>query len=91
MKVRARAQDQGQDRVQGSGLRARGSGLGARGSGLGAQGSGLGVSHPTARPIIGQVHRATLRGGMECVVKVQYPNAKRFFATDMRTLTRFCR
>lgn len=46
---------------------------------------------PLGAASIGQVHRATLRGGQECVVKVQYPNAKRFFATDMRTLTRFCR
>ena len=87
----------------------------------------LGVN--TLRPApssFGQVHRATLHGGAEVVVKVQhtlalartlarslartlalaptsalaptltpnqvqYPNAKRYFATDMGTLTRFCR
>ena len=52
----------------------------------------LGVN--TLRPApssCGQVHRATLHGGQEVVVKVQYPNAKRYFATDMTTLTRFCR
>ena len=46
---------------------------------------------PLGAASIGQVHRATLHGGQEVVVKVQYTNAKRYFATDMTTLTRFCR
>eukprot|EP00946_MAST-07B_sp_MAST-7B-sp1_P000878 g878.t1 len=42
---------------------------------------------PLGAASIGQVHLATLRGsGKEVVVKVQYPDVKRFFDLDFRTM-----
>ena len=44
------------------------------------------------RAASGQVHAATLVGTRHpVVVKVQYPDAKKHFSNDIRTLRRFCR
>ena len=46
---------------------------------------------PLGSASIGQVHRATLRGtNQEVAVKVQYPDARKLFVTDMRTIRTFC-
>jgi len=46
---------------------------------------------PLGSASIGQVHAATLRGGPDVVVKIQYPEAERFFTNDLRALKNFCR
>lgn len=47
---------------------------------------------PLGAASIGQAHAATLRGsGLAVVVKIQFPEARRFFRIDMRTLKNFCR
>ena len=46
---------------------------------------------PLGAASIGQVHRATLVGGEEVVVKVQYPRAEHYFRIDMKTIKGFCR
>ena len=46
---------------------------------------------PLGAASIGQAHAATLRGsGLPVVVKVQFPEARKFFRIDMRTIKNFC-
>ena len=40
---------------------------------------------------IGQVHSAKLHNGMDCVVKIQYPEVRRLFTSDISTLKAFVR
>lgn len=49
------------------------------------------LEKPLGAASIGQVHAATLRNGLEVVVKLQYPDAERFFRNDIRCLKGFCR
>ena len=44
---------------------------------------------PLGSASIGQVHRATLHDGSDVAVKVQYPEAKDFFRSDMATIRGF--
>ena len=46
---------------------------------------------PLGAASIGQVHAAKLRNGCDVVVKLQYPDAQRFFRNDIRCLKAFCR
>ena len=49
------------------------------------------ADQPLGAASIGQVHAATLRAtGERVAVKVQYPDAARRFALDMRTIRTFC-
>ncbi len=41
---------------------------------------------PLAAASLAQVHRATLHGGAEVAVKIQYPEARRLFPSDLRSL-----
>jgi len=50
-----------------------------------------GQSVPLGAASIGQVHRAKLRTGEEVVIKIQYPNVKELFKTDIATIKAFCR
>jgi aarF domain-containing kinase len=49
------------------------------------------LDRPLGAASIGQVHSATLANGLEVVVKLQYPDAERFFRNDIRCLKSFCR
>eukprot|EP00929_Paragymnodinium_shiwhaense_P014803 TRINITY_DN122766_c0_g1_i1.p1 TRINITY_DN122766_c0_g1~~TRINITY_DN122766_c0_g1_i1.p1 ORF type:complete len:566 (-),score=105.75 TRINITY_DN122766_c0_g1_i1:59-1756(-) len=42
--------------------------------------------HAVGAASIGQVHLATLRGGRQVAVKVQYPQVERYFRMDVRTI-----
>lgn len=46
---------------------------------------------PLASASVGQVHRATLRGGQRVVVKVQHPEAERLFRGDVHMSKTFAR
>lgn len=46
---------------------------------------------PLGAASIGQVHKACLKNGLSVVVKLQYPDAHRFFVNDIRCLKGFCR
>ena len=47
---------------------------------------------PLGAASIGQAHAATLReSGQSVVVKVQFPDAKKYFVMDMATIKAFCR
>jgi ubiquinone biosynthesis protein len=46
---------------------------------------------PLAAASLAQVHRATLAGGAEVVVKIQYPEARRLFPIDLGSLRRAVR
>jgi aarF domain-containing kinase len=45
---------------------------------------------PIGAASIGQVHRATLKGGSRVVVKVMYPGVEDVFRGDVRTIKMFC-
>jgi len=45
---------------------------------------------PLGAASIGQVHAATLHNGLDVVVKLQYPDAEKFFRNDMECLKAFC-
>jgi hypothetical protein len=53
--------------------------------------SSIDLDVPLGAASIGQVHAATLKNGLEVVVKVMYPDAERFFRNDIRCLKMFCR
>eukprot|EP01065_Artemidia_motanka_P052931 TRINITY_DN968_c0_g1_i1.p1 TRINITY_DN968_c0_g1~~TRINITY_DN968_c0_g1_i1.p1 ORF type:complete len:553 (+),score=207.80 TRINITY_DN968_c0_g1_i1:73-1731(+) len=48
-------------------------------------------AEPLGSASIGQVHRATLLDGREVAVKVQYPDIRTLFRSDMRTIRDFLR
>jgi predicted unusual protein kinase regulating ubiquinone biosynthesis (AarF/ABC1/UbiB family) len=42
-------------------------------------------SSPIGAASIGQVHKAVLNDGRECVIKIQYPNCRQIFQWDIRS------